>query len=121
MLGECLPRKKWMPDGKLDFHAIRNAFINLVLDSDVTAREAQALARHSTPDLTFNVYGRARHDRMTEAVEQIGRRLFSTPDRVPSVHRLAVAPERESATAMKTSSCAPNYLVELRGIEPLTS
>ena len=41
---------KWRPEGKLDFHAIRHAYINLVLDSDVSAREAQAMARHSTPD-----------------------------------------------------------------------
>ena len=113
--------KKWMPDGKLDFHAIRNAYINLVLDSDVTAREAQALARHSTPDLTFNIYGRPRHDRMTEAVEQIGKRLFSTPDRVPSVHRLAVGAEQETATPWDTKDCGSKNMVELRGIEPLTS
>ena len=31
---------KWTPEGKLDFHAIRLAFINLVLDSDISAREA---------------------------------------------------------------------------------
>ncbi len=28
--------------------------------------EAQGLARHSTPDLTFNVYGRSRENRLVE-------------------------------------------------------
>jgi integrase len=118
---EAADIRKWTPDGKLDFHAIRNTYINLVLDSDVTAREAQALARHSTPDLTFNIYGRARQDHMAEAVERIGNRLFSTPERVPSVHRLAVGAEQESATARESDSCASTQMVELRGIEPLTS
>ena len=118
---EAADIRKWTPDGKLDFHAIRNAYINLVLDSDVTAREAQALARHSTPDLTYNVYGRARQDHMAKAVEQIGNRLFPTPERVPSVHRLAVGAEQESATARELDSCDSMQMVELRGIEPLTS
>ena len=112
---------KSLPAGKLDFHAIRLAYINLVLDSDATAREAQAMARHSTPNLTFNVYGRARPDRMAEVVEQIATRLRSVPDRVPSVYRQTVAPERENATTVDTGSCVSRRLVEPRGIEPLTS
>ncbi len=45
--------------GKLDFHALRTAFVNLVEYGQVSPKEAQDLARHSTPDLTFNVYGRS--------------------------------------------------------------
>ena len=46
------------PKDKLDFHACRVAFINLILDQgQVTPKEAQELARHSTLDLTMNVYG----------------------------------------------------------------
>ena len=112
---------KWRPEGKLDFHAIRHAYINLVLDSDVSAREAQAMARHSTPDLTFNVYGRARHDHMAEAVERIAARLYTARERAPSVHRLAVGSEQEGVIACKTSNCDEFLMVEQRGIEPLTS
>ena len=108
---------KWTPAGKLDFHAIRLAYINLVLDSDISAREAQAMARHASPDMTFNVYGRARHNRMAEAVEQIATRL-SVPDRVPSVYRLAAGAERDNATAVNTGSCVSQGMVEPRGIEP---
>ena len=91
-----------------------------MLDSDVSAREAQAMARHASPDMTFNVYGRARHNRMAEAVEQIATRL-SVPDRVPSVYRQAAGAERENATAVESGSCASQIMVEPRGIEPLTS
>ena len=102
----------------MDFHAIRHAYINLVLDSDVSAREAQAMARHSTPDLTFNVYGRARHDHMAEAVERIAARLYTARERAPSVHRLAVGSEQEGVIACKTSNCDEFLMVEQRGIEP---
>ena len=57
-----------MAPGKIDFHACRTACVNLVLESGATVTEAQELARHSTPDLTMNVYGRTREDRLTQAV-----------------------------------------------------
>jgi integrase len=107
--------------GKLDFHAIRLAYINLVLDSDLSARDAQALARHSTPNLTFNVYGRARDDRMAEAVEHMAARVLPVPERVTCVQQLVAAPERENATTVSTGSCVSQFMVEPRGIEPLTS
>ncbi len=78
------------------------------------------MARHASPDMTFNVYGRARHNRMAEAVERIATRL-SVPDRVPSVYRQAAVAERENATAVESGSCASQIMVEPRGIEPLTS
>ena len=108
-------------EGKLDFHACRTAYINLVLHSDVSAKDAQTLARHSTPDLTFNVYGRARQDRMAEVVQRIAERVLSAPDSVPSVYRQAVGAETENATPLESQSCVSEGLVELRGIEPLTS
>ena len=72
--------------GYLDFHALRTAYINFVLDSGANVKTAQELARHSTPDMTMNVYGRARDEKMREAVESVGNMLFSdkgghrTPD-----------------------------------------
>ena len=63
--------------GKLDFHALRTAYINFVLDSGANVKTAQELARHATPDMTMNVYGRARDEKMREAVESVGNMLFS--------------------------------------------
>ncbi|MDP6985495.1 MAG: hypothetical protein QGG05_20635, partial [Candidatus Latescibacteria bacterium] len=70
------------PGEKLAFHACRAAYVSLVLESGATAKEAQELARHSTPDLTMNVYGRTREDRLTDTVEHIGEAV-STPIRAP--------------------------------------
>ena len=64
------------PGGKIDFHAIRKAYINLVIESGVTVKEAQTLARHASPELTMNVYGHARQDRLADAVER-GRGCFA--------------------------------------------
>jgi len=63
-------------EGKVDFHAIRKAYINLVIESGVTVKEAQVLARHATPQLTMNVYGHAREERLAEAVERVGQTIM---------------------------------------------
>jgi integrase len=60
---------KQTPAGKLDFHACRLAYINFVLDSGATVKEAQELARHATPEMTMNVYGRVRQDRLAGVAE----------------------------------------------------
>jgi integrase len=44
-------------DGRtLDFHSLRHTFISNLARAGVSPRVAQALARHSTPMLTFGVY-----------------------------------------------------------------
>ena len=95
--------------GKLDFHALRTAFVNLVFEyGQVSPKEAQDLARHSTPDLTFNVYGRSRAGRLVEAVERLADAVLPVK-RVPEEYRLAVGAERENAT--------PFELKELRSLQ----
>jgi hypothetical protein len=100
------------PGGKLDFHACRTAYVNLVLDSGATVKEAQELARHSTPDLTMNVYGRTREDRLTQAVEHISDAISEEAIRAPSVHKLAVGEEQRSTTPLETKDCASSTMVE---------
>jgi integrase len=39
-----------------DFHALRHTFITNMVKSGVSPKAAQSLARHSTIDLTMNVY-----------------------------------------------------------------
>lgn len=59
-------------EGSLDFHALRTTFVTLILDAGATVREAMTLARHGTPSLTMNTYGRTREKRLPEIAEQIG-------------------------------------------------
>ena len=91
--------------GKLDFHACRLAYINLVIESGVTVKEAQELARHSTPELTMNVYGRVREDRLSQAVEWVSESLSSV-ERVPREYHSPPGVEQESATPSLSRDCA---------------
>jgi integrase len=68
---------KYTKAGKVDFHALRVTYINLVIESGVNLKEAQTLARHATPDMTMNVYGRTKEERLSFAVEQIAERVTS--------------------------------------------
>ena len=104
--------RKQAPGGKLDFQALRTAFVNLVFEyGQVSPKEAQDLARHSTPDLTFNVYGRSREGRLVEAVERLADAVLPVK-RVPGEYRLAVGAERENAT--------PFELKELRSLQSVS-
>ena len=51
-----------------DFHALRHTFISNLARAGVHPRNAQALARHSTIDLTMNVYT---HVSMTDLVRDV--------------------------------------------------
>ena len=92
------------PGGKIHFHAIRKAYINLVIESGVTVKEAQTLARHASPELTMNVYGHAREDRLADAIERVGEVVLPAK-RVPVEYRQAVGAETENATSDKTEGC----------------
>jgi len=78
---------KQAKDGKLDFAALRNSYVTLAAEAGANVKELQALARHSTPDLTLNVYAKKRDERLAELVEKIGESVFSEPECAKSVHR----------------------------------
>lgn len=63
--------------GKLDFHALRTAYINFVIDIAPDVKTAQELARHETVNMTMNVYGRAKEERCRAVVESVGSLVFS--------------------------------------------
>ena len=55
------------------------AYVTLVVDSGAGAKEAQELARHSTPNLTMNVYARTQNKRLVEVVNKVGD-MVKAPD-----------------------------------------
>ena len=63
-------------EGKIDFHCWRNVFINNVIATGADVKTVQALARHSSPELSFNVYGRSNKERLASAVEEASRRMY---------------------------------------------
>jgi len=49
-------------------------------------KEGQTLARHSTPELTANIYARSRDDNLKDLVDKIGDVVLSDDLRAHSVH-----------------------------------
>ena len=70
------------------------AFINLILErGEVTPKEAQDLARHSTLDMTMNTYGRVREERLAKQLSA-GKAILQ-PKCVPAVYRLVADKQNE--------------------------
>jgi len=64
-----------------DFHSLRVLYISRVVASGASVKEAQTLARHSTPLLTMNTYSRATLLDVAGAVSGLGNLLTSQPTR----------------------------------------
>jgi len=59
------------PEGVVDFHALRGSFITALVESGATVKEAQELARHSTPVLTIGLYAKADRRKVAAAVAKL--------------------------------------------------
>ena len=62
-----------------DFHALRHTFISNLSRAGVHPRNAQALARHSTIELTMNVYTHVNMKDLAEDIENLPSVAGSTP------------------------------------------
>ena len=72
--------------GKVDFHALRTTYINLVIASGATVPEAQELARHHTPALTIGVYGRSEDRRLQYLMDVLAQAVLPEAERASGVH-----------------------------------
>ena len=71
--------EKVTDEGKLDFHACRVAYTTFVVEAGATVKEAQTLLRHSTPQITMDIYARARNGRLSEVAEMVAKRILGDP------------------------------------------
>jgi len=62
-------------EGKLDFHALRVAHVNLVKKSGFDFKTAQDMARHSSAEMTIDVYAKSSMERQRNAVEIISEKI----------------------------------------------
>jgi len=58
-------------EGKVDFHALRNAFDTFVVESTSNLKEAQDLMRHKDPRLTMSIYARVRKGGLHRVAEKV--------------------------------------------------
>ncbi len=78
---------KLTEEGKVDFHAFRTTFATLTVELGASVREVQGLMRHSTPQLTMNVYAKTRSERLTALVDNVGNAIGFEKSRAISVQR----------------------------------
>ena len=93
----------WTPEGKLDFHSLRVTNATLVVESGATVKEAQSLLRHSTPELTMNVYAKTRAGRLHEVAEKVGQMIESEPDYAQCRTKLAAGAEVQDANGPQSN------------------
>ncbi len=116
--------------GKLDFHALRTAYINFVLRSNVDPKTAQTMSRHATFDMTLNTYGREEEELCRAAAESVGRLVFGTTDAVSGTgatfsgnrtltEQQFQATSNENATAFMLGGCVEKRMERRRESNPL--
>jgi len=114
--------------GKLDFHALRTAYINLVIATGADLKTAQTMARHATPELTMNVYGRSRDVACRAAAEAVGNMIFADSEGQGESHtghenytRITQGQDfggnEKTATLSGESSCGHFNMERAKGIE----
>jgi hypothetical protein len=94
-----IPKKAF--GGKMDFHALRVAHVSLGIEAGASVKDAQALARLATAELTLNTYVRTRDERLSQIAERIGCMVAPTPNyaafiEVRRSNRTAEVPETAS-------------------------
>ena len=89
-----------------DFHSLRVLFISRVVASGASVKEAQTLARHSTPVLTLNVYSRASLLDVAGAVEGVGEMLTRQPSRPERQEMRATGTDGTRGPAPESDHCS---------------
>ena len=96
----------------------KSSFITPVTESDATLKEAQTLARHSTPQLTMNVYGRLREGRLSNVIEQVAENINTQKKSAIYVQKKTSGENEEDVTPSTPEALEDNTTMEVGGIEP---
>lgn len=94
---------KLTPEGKVDFHSFRVVFITRVIEAGATVKEAQTLARHSTADLTLNVYAKTSPQRLTDLAEKISENMEDNKACTPGVPEQVSRHKGKDKKALKSN------------------
>ena len=105
------------PGGLIDFHSLRTTYVTLVLEAGANAKEAMALARHVTANLTMNIYGRARDERLAELTEKVGQIALAEENRATCVQKVAAGAEGMSPNSFDSNVLHPWNPAEGQGFK----
>jgi hypothetical protein len=92
-----------------DFHSLRVLFISRVVAGGASVKEAQTLARHSTPLLTMNTYSRATLLDVAGAVAGLGDLLTGQPSRPEAEARRATGTCGRADSAVSRDHQSDHY------------
>ncbi len=81
-------------------------------------KEAQTLARHATPELNMNAYGRVRQDRLSEIAEAVGEAVSLVHENAVCRIKPAGGLRDNDASPFATNILRQDKMVEAVGIEP---
>lgn len=91
-----------------DFAALRNSYVTLAAEAGANVKELQTLARHSTPDLTLNVYAKNRNERLSELAEKIGKNILFGSKCAKSVHSKRIESKQIEHKLLENNALAVN-------------
>jgi len=101
------------PEGKADFHSLRATYITNLIQSGVSIKLVQILARHASPILTMTRYAKVRIHDEAEAVE-------SLPDLMPQFAEpdasIPMATGAEGTTEPAPTSIGPEGCTDVQRI-----
>jgi len=100
---------KHTSEGKVAFHALRTSFVTLAYEAGATHKEAQELARHSTPVLTANTYGRTRNERLAKVAEMVAERVLCGQTGVNMVHNASQDATATNGKSLQTKALTVQF------------
>jgi len=112
--------KAGIDGGKADFHGLRTTFITMLMECGGTLKECMVAARHNSPTLTLNTYGRARIDRLSELAESIGDIILPPSDDAQSAQRAELRKAVGAENDGPQTGYGDRTLVGEAGFEPTT-
>jgi len=111
---------KWTPEGKVDFHSLRNTYASLLDQAGASPKENQTLMRHSMAALTMETYARARQDRLSAMAEAVGGKVSSSAECVTCVSRKAAGAQGLVMNGACARGSRQEKMEPAEGFEPST-
>ena len=96
---------KWCDSNKmyLDFHSTKTTFVNQLIDSNVSIRDTQLLARHRDPSTTLNHYAKSTPEKLRDALGKISG--LGTNVHVEKAHTKEPPEEKVPSKVVLESEC----------------
>lgn len=108
-------------DGKLDFHACRTAFINMVIEGGADIKTIQVMSRHKRAETTMKYYARVNPEKVTviaQALSDVVLQAENNATCTKSALRFADASPMKNAIPFTQRNCVGLELVGRGGFEP---